>query len=257
MRRVLAIALLAAGCHVTASDGVLGGDANGDVDPDAARHLGDAPAGCANGRVVYLNFEGVTLTKAAASDATQKHASWMNATPAVIPAWNAASADRASDIATIVSGVQAQLASGFPGPIAVTTVEPTVGPYVMVVYGGTSAQSHSNFGSAVNELDCDDSEKSDVAWIRDSADPVNTISVINTTIGAIGFGLGLTATNDPRDCMCSWANGCTKDQTQLCILHDGIARDPSQAAGGTATQTCAGAGITEDEHAVFLAAFCN
>ena len=36
----------------------------------------DAPA-CANGRVVFLNFDGVTLTDALASDATLNRASWM------------------------------------------------------------------------------------------------------------------------------------------------------------------------------------
>ncbi len=255
MRSVLALALFA-GCHVTAADGGNGVGIDARPDPDSPAATGDAPS-CANGRVVYLNFEGVVLTKAAASDATLAHASWMNATPATIPAWNAGSANRATDIAAVVSGVGAQLAAGFPGPIRATTTRPTVGPYIMVVYGGTSAQSHSNFGAAVNELDCDDSEKSDVAWIRDAADPVNQTNVINTTLGAIGFGLGLTATNDPTDCMCSWANGCVKDQTQICVLHDGIARDLAKAAGGTATQTCAGAAATQDEHATFEAAFCH
>lgn len=261
MRAAVSLALLLAGCGVTASSG--GGGNHGTTDAPSAT-APDAPgpppgtdappaATCSNGRTIYLNFDGTTLTKAAPSDATQKHASWMTATPGTIPAWNAASANRANDIATIVAGVRAALstAGGFPGAITVTTTQPATGPYVMVVYGGTSAQSHSSYSQAVNTLDCSDTAKSDVAWIRDAADPVNTTAVINTTLGAIGFGLGLTATTDPSDCMCSWANNCVKDQSTLCTLHDGIARDPQ------ATQLCAGATATQDEHAAFATAFCQ
>jgi hypothetical protein len=199
------------------------------------------------------------LTAGTPSDATRQVASWMNDSPANIPAWNAGSQNRTADIATVTAGVRAQLSAttGFPGPITVTTTAPMAGPYIMIVFGGTAAQSHSNYSAAVNTLDCTDSAKSDVGWIHDIPDPVNTTAVINTTLGAIGFGLGLTSTNDPTDCMCSWANGCTKDQTQICTLHDGITRDPGQNNGGTATQICAGAAPTQDEHAVFAAAFCQ
>jgi hypothetical protein len=73
---------------------------------------------------------------------------------------------------------------------------------------------------------------------------------VDVTIGAIGFGLGLTATTDPRDGMCGWDNGCIADHSVACQLSRSITRDPS------ADQRCAGV-TTQDEHAAFLTAFCQ
>jgi len=226
-------------------------DAESMIDPDMAT----APR-CANGRVVYLNFEGVTLARGT-SNAKINRASWMRDATATIPRWNTGSANLATDIATITAAVRTALTTGFPGPIEVVTQRPLAGEYVMIVYGGDAGDSSSRYGGAVNELDCDDSELSDVAWIRDYNDPVPTTAVVNATLGAIGFGLGLTATNDPRDCMCAWANSCQKDQSQVCRYTQGIARDPGQGNGGTATQICTGAPATQDEHATVHAAFCE
>jgi hypothetical protein len=69
-------------------------------------------------------------------------------------------------------------------------------------------------------------------------------------MGSIGFGIGLTATLDDTDCMCSWDNTC-RYATPTCTLHDGIARDPA------ALQLCPGAPAVQDEIAAFNAAFCN
>jgi hypothetical protein len=104
----------------------------------------------------------------------------------------------------------------------------------------------SNFGSAVNQLDCGDTRPNDVAWIADS---VTGQRAINTAIGAIGFGLGLTATGDPQDCMCGWDNDCRSDNTVACKLGSPIARDPE------ANQRCAGT-TSQDEVAAFRTAFC-
>jgi hypothetical protein len=71
----------------------------------------------------------------------------------------------------------------------------------MIVLGGTANQVGSRFGGAVNTLDCGDAAKSDVAWISDGVSPNQR--VVNFAVGAIGFGLGLTATSDPLDCMCA------------------------------------------------------
>jgi hypothetical protein len=100
----------------------------------------------------------------------------------------------------------------------------------------------------VNQLDCGDNAKSDVAWISDNVTP--TQAMVNTVIGAIGFGLGLTATNDPLGCMCGWANGCTDDDSVPCKLSTNITRDPN------ANQRCAGV-TTQNEVDAFDAAFCR
>src|SRR5262249_29286808 len=121
------------------------------------------------------------------------------------------------------------------------------GNYVMIVYGGTASVVGSNFGVAVNQLDCGDTHPNDVAWI---ADNITGQRAINSTIGAIGFGLGLTATIDPADCMCSWDNACRSDNTVPCTLGSPIARDPQ------ANQRCPGT-TSQDEVAAFRTAFCQ
>ena len=250
MRReiVLACVLLGAACEASI-DGTPSGTTDASTSGDSNTMLPDAPPQqqCANGRVVYLNFDGQTLTDAAASDATQNRVSWMaGRTSGTATPFQQGNANRAQIIADITQGVRAALAQF---PVTVVTTRPATGQYVMIVYGGAAADVGSAYGFAVNELDCDDSEKSDVAWISNNY--TTTLRHVNTTIGAIGFGLGLTATTDPNDCMCSWANNCNKDQTQPCVLSTNIARDP------TATQLCQGAAATQNEVAAFNTAFCQ
>ena len=212
---------------------------------DAAVNMPDAGPTCSNGRVVYLNFDGVTLTQAATSDATQNRASWMQIGTGTAPPYRSGSASRAADIAAIATGVRSLL-SQFP--VTVVTTRPATGPYVMIVFGGTANQVGSRFGGAVNTLDCGDAAKSDVAWISDGVSPNQR--VVNFAVGAIGFGLGLTATTDPLDCMCGWDNQCTSNNSVACRLGGPIQRDPA------ANQRCAGL-TTQDEPATFRAAFCQ
>jgi hypothetical protein len=253
MRREIAVVcmLLCAACEAT-----VGGTTNSvsdaptqSGDPDATTSMNpDATqtAQCTS-RVVYLNFEGVTLSDAAASDATQNRASWIagQATGTVTP-FLQGNGNRAQIITDITTGVRGGL-SQFP--VTVVTTRPATGPYVMVTYGGNAGDVGSNYGFSVNELDCDDSEKSDVAWISNNY--TTTLRHVNTTLGAIGFGLGLTATTDVNDCMCGWANGCIKDHSTLCTLSPNIARDPN------ADQRCNGAAATQNEVQTFKTAFCE
>jgi len=240
--------LLAAGCGAqlgdtgqNAPDASGGGGGGGGGGADAAV---DAPpvAACSN-RVVFLNFDGVTLTQGT-SDATLNRASWLQAASSTAPAYRNGQANRAADILAITTGVRAQLAG--IGVIVVTT-RPTTGQYVMIVFGGTAQQVASRFGGAVNQLDCGDVQKNDVAWISDGVSP--TQRVVNFAVGAIGFGLGLTATTVPTDCMCGWDNQCTSDNATACTLTDNIARDPA------ANQRCAGL-TTQSETVAFTQAFC-
>jgi hypothetical protein len=245
--RIFALCLLAAGCGVQIDGGgTNNGPPDGSTNPmiDASIPGVDAAPRCANGRSIYLNFEGQTLIDGP-SDATTNRASWMTITQGTAPRYKSGAADRAQQIQVIVDGVKAQLA-GFP--IDVVTTRPATGPYVMIVYGGTSTQVGSNYGGAVNELDCGDQRKSDVAWMSDGVSPPQR--VINFTIGAIGFGLGLTATNDPQGCMCQWDNGCVQQTTAPCRLSPMINRD------NTANQVCPGL-ITQNEVAAFQTEFCR
>ncbi len=245
MRWIALSCLAAAACGVQVNggpgatpDGSTSGDGPTTGDPDAAPR-------CSNGRVVYLNFDGATLTLAPESDATQNRASWMTITQGTAPRYRSGAANRDQQIQAVVDGVRAQLSSF---PITVVTTRPVSGPYVMIVFGGIASQVGSEYGGAVNELDCADARKSDLAWISDNVSP--TQRVVNYAVGAIGFGIGLTATNDPLDCMCGWDNDCLQDQGGPCRLSPQIARDPN------ANQLCPGPAL-QDEVAAFDAAFCR
>jgi hypothetical protein len=253
MRSVLAALLLCVvACHAQLDDSGLGGgvDANGGGTTDGGGGTVDAAldappiAACSNGRVVYLNFDGVSLTQGV-SDATQNRASWLQAPTSAAPPYHQGLATRAADIQTITDGVRARLASF---PVTVVTARPAAGQYVMIVFGGTAAQVASRFGGAVNQLDCGDVQRNDVAWIADNVTPPTRI--VNYAIGAIGFGIGLTATQNPTDCMCAWDNNCTPNNTVACVLNDNIARDP------LANQRCPGLTM-QNETQAFNQAFCQ
>lgn len=204
----------------------------------------DAPA--TPTRVVYLNFDGVTtLTKGTPSDAKANKAAWMIGNTGTAPAYGGGATAKQ----TIIDGVTARLT----GIATVVTTRPTTGEYVMVIYGGTAQQVKSFYGQAVAQLDCNDTVKSDVAWLAGNLDPTDAI---DTTMGAIGFGLGLSSVNKPDDCMCSWANQCTPNNNP-CVLRDNQTRDTNVGDDpnlGT-PQKCPGA--TQDELTVFKTAFAT
>jgi hypothetical protein len=255
MHRVLGLLVVLSACQATISNGGGNGDdINSEIDaggsgsndastlgPDAAAI--DAAPACALAQSVYLNFEGQALARATASDATQNQAAWMNKANGTAPAFRAGSGTRAADITAITNGVTSALV-GFP--VAVVTTRPTTGPYMMIVFGGTAAQIGSDFSGAVQKLDCGNQVISDVAWVGDAVTPNQR--VINFALGAIGFGVGLTATTDTADCMCGWANNC--QQTTLpCTLSPNINRDAN------AQQTCPNV-TTQNEQASIDQAFC-
>lgn len=245
--RLAALAVALCGCSAQISD-ARGPNVGSVVEPDAGTGTGTGTTGDAgvvaacSKRTVYLNFDGQKLTRGA-SDATLNQASWMTIAEGTAPPYLAGTTGRDAAITRIADGVRSQL-SQFP--ITVATTRPATGSYVMIVFGGSADLVGSNFGGAVNQLDCGDTRPNDVAWISDN---LTGQRAINTAIGAIGFGLGLTATLDPRDCMCSWDNGCRSNNNAACRLGSPIDRDPA------ARQTCPGL-TTQDEVAAFRGAFC-
>jgi hypothetical protein len=245
MRPIALLCLAAAACGVQLDDRTgASTDVPGGTPVDGGTPGTDAAPRCAS-RQVYLNFEGQTLTRGSPSDATQNRAAWMNVAQGTAPRYLANATDRDAQIKSIVDGVTAQLSSF---PIRVVTQRPAAGPYVMIVFGGVANQVGSNYGAAVNQLDCGDNAKSDLAWISDNVTPPQR--VVNSAVGAIGFGLGLTATTDPLDCMCGWANNCTSNNTVACKLSPMINRDPN------ANQRCQGV-TTQNEMDAFETAFCR
>ena len=251
--RLLALLLLA-GCgaelntsgHEASADASTGGsiDAPSGVVIDAPVSTPDAAApACANGRVVYLSFEGETLTHAA-TDSTQNHAAWIGVTTANIPPFRPNLTNRATEIQNIVDGVRSRLA----GTLAtVVTTRPASGPYVMIVLGGSNQIVGSNYTYATSDHDCGDLVKNDVGWVSDAP---SLSYVPDLIVGTIGWGLGLQGTNDPSDCMCAWANSCDS-ASGACTLSSNIATTPS--SGNT---TCPGQN-PQNEIAAFSTGFCQ
>lgn len=250
-RIALALALLGA-CDARISDGtgsslslVDSGAEDAAVSDDAAVTPDAKATATCDRRVVFLQFDGQTLTRANASDATKNQASWMQIDTGTAPKFREDDGDRATRIQTITDGVKRILA-GFP--ITVVTQRPASGSYTMIVIGGRASAVGSAFGVAVNTLDCGDLVPNDVAWI---AGNLSDQRVINSAIGAMGFGIGLTAADDPNDCMCGWANNCDANNDADCKLGSPIARDAN------ATQKCANAGATQDEVKALHDAYCG
>lgn len=245
MRFVVAAVLLLSACEAR-----LGGDTNNERGtdsalPDDAAVIDPDTAPVCEKRQLFLSFEGETLTDGATSDAKANVASWMTngVTTATIPRYRTNAANRATQIQTIVDAATTRLA---PFGITVVTTRPVTGDYMMIVFGGTAANAGSRFGF-VQELDCGDLVRNDVAWVDDNFPPA---SIPNSIVGSIGFAIGLTATLDPAGCMCAWDNDCTPN-TNNCVLQDNIARDPA------ANQTCPGAPAIQNEITDVNSAFCN
>lgn len=240
----LAIAALAVnGCGAQVPRNTISG-VDADDSPDGPPQPPDAKV-CA--RKVYLSFGGESLMRAAASNAKLNQASWMTIANGAAPPYLQGNAGRDAAIAQITSDLTQRLAAF---DIEVVTTRPTSGDYMMIIYGGQANQVGSNFGGAVQELDCNDAfARNDVAWVSDGVRPLNL--VVNFSMGAIGFGLGLTATNDPAGCMCGWDNLCNPLVDQPCVLSSNIPRDPA------ANQVCNNAGATQDEIAAFTTTFCQ
>ena len=248
----LVLLLLVAGCgaelgsnsnNQSVVDAPNGGSNNNGGSVDAPVNSPDAAPACPNGRVVYLSFEGETLTNAA-TDATRNTAAWIGVATATVPAFRPGLANRATEIQTIVDGVRSRLAGT---PIQVVTTRPAAGPYVMIVLGGTNQIVGSNYTYATSDHDCGDTVKSDVGWVSDAP---SLSYVPDLIVGTIGWGLGLQGTNDTGDCMCGWANSCSSNPG-ACSLSASIATTTS--SGNT---TCAGQN-PQDEVAAFSTQFCQ
>lgn len=216
--------MLAAGCSARLGQAEIDGggarDGAGSGSGSAIDAAVDAPAAaCASGRVVYLNFEGDTLTQGA-SDATTNHAVWMGVATATVAKFRPGAADRAQQILDIVTLVQQQL-TAIP-EIHVVTQRPAAGPYVMIGFGDAAQTVNVPYLYAVNRLDCGDTVKSDVGWVFE-ATPSTTMAA-NFAVGAIAFGLGVTGTTDVNDCMCGWLTNC-QAATTSCTLASSIQAD--------------------------------
>jgi hypothetical protein len=255
-------ALLVVGC-----DASLGGGNSTTTDADTSMRDGgggkmdaalDAPPACANGRKLFLEFLGVTLSDDANSDATTNKARWLTTTSSVIPPWRQGGANRAVEIQQVVDGVKARLANT---PIEVVTTRPAAGPYVMVVLGGATTGRGGTVGTvyayATSYHDCGDVTKNDVGWVSDmtvaaAGMDAPTTYVADLVVGSVGWGLGLDGTTDGNDCMCAWTTSCTDNATACTLATTITSAVTNPGAGETACKSG-----TQNEVAAFSTEFCQ
>ena len=188
-----------------------GGGSNNDASSSTTTDAPTSSAACANGRVVYLEFEGVALAQASgASDATKNKAVWLGVASATLTKFRPNATDRTQQIADVTSLVKQKLAN-IP-QVTVVTTRPAAGPYFMVGFGDVHTTANVPYLYAVNRLDCGDSAtKSDLAWVFEDAP--TTQKAADFAVGSILFGLGATGTNDVNDCMCGWLTPCQPSNT--------------------------------------------
>lgn len=242
----------AASCGVSQTKLDLRADANGntpDNEPavDAPPVVDATPDAkiCANGRVIFLNFDGVTITAAATSDARQNQASWIG-TNVVVPAYRAGQGTRATMITDITNLTRASLAMF---PVTVVTARPVSGEYIMITFGGDGTLfGFPNNTPAITGLNCGATARNGIAWVANA----NTAQqAANVAIGATGISLGLTGIveNKPNDCLCGWGGAvCPPDITQACTLAPAVMRN---------TNNCPADPATQDEVAAFDQGFCK
>ena len=103
---VMACVLVLAACGSVRSTPSSASDA-GEV--DAATGTGAASASCPSGRVLYLNYEGASLTRATVSDATKNEASWMQKSASTVPVYMSGESNRVELIQEVTDGIRARL----------------------------------------------------------------------------------------------------------------------------------------------------
>jgi hypothetical protein len=146
--------------------------------------------------IIYLNFEGVTVTQGAISDATRNLSPVCGGVSA--PFDSAPFGDRNQAIATIVSEMQ-RLLDGLN--IALTTTRPATGPYDMLVFDGDGSVCGSAGGfGGYSPLDCQDRSPADIGFVFTKG--ITSLSML-AVIAAheLGHLHGLVHTEEPCDVM--------------------------------------------------------
>ncbi|MBA3463548.1 MAG: hypothetical protein H0T46_26565 [Deltaproteobacteria bacterium] len=231
-----------------------------DAAPDGPTSFNCATAPTGGTHKIFLAFEGVTLTRAAVSDATQNLAAQVDSstTTATIPAWKAAAGNRAVQIQALVCAMRESLLAY---DVELVTARPASGNYEMVVFGGgprdlgLSVPSSSGIAMlAVN--DCTNNNPRDVVWVAERPVPsmptleVMPIESANSATAGIGIGDGLASSKSAANCMCYTGNDepvlCTS--TQACQL---TTSSPIPMGGNY----CNAAGTTENQVAKLTARY--
>ena len=236
--------------------------AAGDAPADA---VADAPGfNCASvtsgTHKVFLAFDGVTLTKAAVSDAPMNKTALItgNNQMATIAPWRMSAPDRSTQISEVVCAVRESLARF---DVDVVTTRPASGAYEMIVIGGRATDLGVTVpgGTAIAMLatnDCTNANQLDVGWVAETpapSMPAVTLSSIETAtlaMAALGAGDGLAASKGVTNCMCP--SGSNEPQscsiTRACEFSNA---SPIPSGGNH----CNAPGATEDQIAKLTARY--
>lgn len=240
--RILVAASLAAGCSGNSHSAV-----SPDATPDADTSHCAAPADPAapGTHVVYLSFEGVTLTKGQCSDAPTNCTDLVAQDQTVVPPFLDGNPDRVDDIAAIVAKVKQGVA---PYSIDIVTTRPASGPYAMVVIGGDPslvggptgllglAPANCSPSFSTLSLDFDHGYRTPYVYA-------------NLILSDIGVFSGLSIVTDAGDCMCRTASTCSLSNTQICTFDLMANLDPQM--------TCSRSGPQDEQAALDVVWGCR
>ncbi len=162
------------------------------------------PAHAQGLRVVYLNFDGVTLTRSFSNDdARQNISAIANSSTTVVPAFNpndlasSQGLTRAQIIQRVVDDLYTLHA---PYNIEFTTTRPSSGYYSMVVFGGSCQSVAGSSGCAGIALrDCGDQMPANITFVFPPGQRVADLATTAAQEAAHAFGLGHT--DDSSDVM--------------------------------------------------------
>ncbi len=212
--------------------------------------LGGGSSGAAKTHTLFLNFEGVTLSKG--TDDETANTSSLLGNPATFMAYDPVDPGRTSKLDDITADATDVLA---PYDILVTTERPPNGPYAMIVFTDDA-------GFAVGCPNCIslapmacNTESSPVGFMFGGAlsgggfTPVHLAS--SNAIAMFGLFAAIPATANPGDCMCYSETPCIEKQMTM---------SSACTIGGAGTPisvvpTCPTTLTTVDENAEFLATF--
>jgi hypothetical protein len=164
------------------------------------------------GHVVYLVFDGVTVTTGVADDPAG-NASRILAAPFTAPSFFANESNRDEKLALIADGARTILA---PYNIEVVTERPATGDYDMIVFGGDPVDAGFQAGIiAYRPLECNE-DKPNVSFIFENYEPL-TKRYASDVVTAVGQLNNVPITNLNGDCMCGVSLACALNDA-LCTM---------------------------------------